>query len=221
MAINYINSLRSVITGHNQQLSDFMVDLIAWSGLEETNAYTNWKNSMPYGPSLSPESIQGAMNTFFASSSNDCGNGLPLMCSLPGMCQSETGGDSIQKYINCLDSYVRATSQEFDLPDASEEFLVKKLIVTLYLKKGDLVADSCIDTFTKAKERRVRKGQKIVRVYEYFLEGPGKYPRREEKQKLVKNHYNQEVEKELKKLKRGGNILNISYNLISVGYPKF
>jgi len=44
MAINYINSLRSVITGHNQQLSDFMVDLIAWSGLEETNAYTNWKN---------------------------------------------------------------------------------------------------------------------------------------------------------------------------------
>jgi len=165
------------------------------------------------------------------------------MCSLPGMCQSETGGDSIQKYINCLDSYVRATSQEFDLPDASEEFLVKKLIVTLYLKKGDLVAfnqvgigfeskigektmmefitDSCIDTFTKAKERRVRKGQKIVRVYEYFLEGPGKYPRREEKQKLVKNHYNQEVEKELKKLKRGGNILNISYNLISVGYPKF
>lgn len=165
------------------------------------------------------------------------------MCSLSVVCQSETDEDAIRRYINCLDWYVAATRQEFELPDADEEFLVKKLIVTLYLKKGELVAFNqtgigfeskigektmmefinapCIDAFAKAKEKRVRKGQKIVRVYEYFLQGRKKYFWRKKQQKLVKNHYSQEVEKELEKLKRSGNILDVSYDLISVGYPKF
>ncbi len=159
------------------------------------------------------------------------------------MSQSKTDEDVIRRYIDCLDWYVSATRQEFELPDAEEEFLVKKLIVTLYLKEGELVAfnqigvgfeskigektmmefinEPCIETFTKAKEQKVRKSQKIIRVYEYFLQGREKYIWREKQQELVNYYYNREVEKELKKLKRGGNILNISYNLISVGYPKF
>lgn len=165
------------------------------------------------------------------------------MCSLSVMCQSEADKDSIHIYIDCLDSYVRATYQEFELPSENNEFLVKKLIVTLCLKKGKLVAfnqtgigfeskigkktmmefinDPCIAAFTKVKEKKVRKGQKIIRVYEYFLEGPGKYLRRENRQKLVKNYYNQEVEKELEKIKKYGNVLDVSYQLMTVGYPKF
>ena len=85
----------------------------------------------------------------------------------------------------------------------------------------EFINEPCIETFTKAKEQKVRKSQKIIRVYEYFLQGREKYIWREKQQELVNYYYNREVEKELKKLKRGGNILNISYNLISVGYPKF
>ena len=51
--------------------------LIAWSGLQDTNAYMNWKNSMPYGDSLSPSAIQTAMDVFSNSAGGDCGNGLP------------------------------------------------------------------------------------------------------------------------------------------------
>jgi len=168
---------------------------------------------------------------------------LISICSLSLICQSETDEDTIQRYIYCLDSYVRATSQEFELPDENNQFLVKKLIVTLYLKEGELVAfnqigigfeskigkkttmpllnASCIDTFTKAKEKKIRKRQKIVRVYEYFLQGPKKKFWPEDRHKLVEKYYNQEVENELEKLKKGGEILDISYKLMSVGYPKF
>ena len=156
------------------------------------------------------------------------------------MCQPEA---SIQKYIACFDDYVRATLQEFELPNAEEKFLVKKLIVTLYLKKGELVAfnqtgidfeskvgentmmefinESCIATFTNAKEKKVRRGQKVIRVYEYFLQGPGEFIWREQQQEFVKKYYNQEVEKHLKKMKKCGNVLDVSYQLMSVGYPKF
>ncbi len=159
------------------------------------------------------------------------------------MCQSETDEDVVRRHIDCLDRYVSATRHEFELPDADEEFLVKKLIVTLYLKKGELVAFNqigfgfeskigektmvefinapCIAAFTKAKEKKLGRGQKIVRVYEYFLQGPGKYIHRGDRQKMVKNYYNQEVEKELEKIKKCGSILDVSYQLMTVGYPKF
>jgi hypothetical protein len=77
MATLYTNNLFAILRGHNQQITDFMIDLMVWSGLQDTNAYNNWKNSMPYGPSLSPEDIQSSMNTFLNASSTDCGNGIP------------------------------------------------------------------------------------------------------------------------------------------------
>ncbi|MBC6996774.1 hypothetical protein QWY85_04435 [Neolewinella lacunae] len=75
MANNYINNLRAVIEGQNDSIADFMVDLMAWSGLQETAAYGAWRNSMPYG--LSSEDIQASMNTFLHAASDNCGNGLP------------------------------------------------------------------------------------------------------------------------------------------------
>ncbi|MBC6996773.1 hypothetical protein QWY85_04430 [Neolewinella lacunae] len=163
--------------------------------------------------------------------------------SLPVICQSEANEDMIQSYIYCLDAYVRATPQDFDLPIEGRDFLVKKLVVTLYLKKGELVAFNqngiefeskigentimaflkapCIDMFEKIKKGKVRRGQKVVRVYEYFLAAPRKYFSPQNEQILVKEFYNQEVENELKKLKKGGKILDISYKFISAGCPIF
>lgn len=70
---------------------------------------------------------------------------LPLLiitvgCSLSAVCQTAISEDVIQEYIDCLDAYVRAAQQEFNLPEEEDQFLVKKVVVTLYLEEEELIA---------------------------------------------------------------------------------
>ncbi|MBC6994888.1 hypothetical protein QWY85_19215 [Neolewinella lacunae] len=166
---------------------------------------------------------------------------LTLMCSLPAVCQTEAIKEKIKEYSYCFLTGVMVTSEEFEFPTKEDQFLVKKLVVTLYLKKGELVAFNhtgfgfesklgektvmellkapCVDMFKSVKKGKVRRGQKVVLVYEYFLQGPGKDVSPPDQKRLVKEFYSEEIENELKKHKKGGKILDVSYHLISVSYP--
>ncbi len=75
--------------------------------------------------------------------------------------------------------------------------------------------------FKKVKQRKIRNGQKIVRVYEYFLQGPKTHYSLHDLKELTKGVYDEEVEYEIEKLKKGGEILDISYHQMYVGYPRF
>jgi hypothetical protein len=159
------------------------------------------------------------------------------------MCQTDDTRYAVKDFIYCLDRHVDATSQEFEFPDDKYQFLVRKLVVVMYLRNGEvasldqigigleskigentvmeIVGSPCSEMFEKVEPNDREGTKKIIRVYEYFLEGPKKYFSLAEKQKIVKDYFQEEVKNELEKLMKSEEVLDVSYQLLSVGYPKF
>ena len=156
--------------------------------------------------------------------------------------QSIVFKDSVQQIVLCVDDIVRSTIQEFKFPSRDEEFRVAKLVVTLYLVEGkvvgldqkglgfiskigentfeDMLHSSCVEIFEGVTRVSEKSTQKIIRVYEYFLAGRNSFFSWEEKGQLTKDVYTKEVQQEIENISKSGEVLDISYQLMHVSYPR-